>query len=73
VTATTATPTKPLLEGQEPRVGVVLPLSGALATFGQQGRRGVEFAAEEINGTGEILGAKIKLIIEVLQETRRLL
>jgi branched-chain amino acid transport system substrate-binding protein len=63
-TVTVTAPTKPLLEGQEIRVGVVLPLSGALSTFGQQGRRGVELAAEEINGANGILGAKIKLFVE---------
>ena len=55
---------KPLLSGYELRVGICLPLSGALAAFGQSGLRGAELATEEINWAGGILGAKIKLYIE---------
>ena len=63
VTAT-AMPAKPLLEGYELRVGIVLPLSGALAAFGQSGYRGALLATDEINAAGGILGAKIKLFVE---------
>jgi len=60
----TPPPTKPLLEGYELRVGIVLPLSGALAAFGQSGYRGALLATDEINEAGGILGAKIKLVVE---------
>jgi branched-chain amino acid transport system substrate-binding protein len=63
VTAT-ATPAKPLLEGYELRVGIVLPLTGAVALFGQSGYRGALLATDEINAAGGILGAKIKLFVE---------
>jgi branched-chain amino acid transport system substrate-binding protein len=62
--ATTATPAKPILEGYELRVGIVLPLSGAMAAFGQSGYRGALLATDEINEAGGILGAKIKLFVE---------
>ncbi|MEM3565287.1 MAG: ABC transporter substrate-binding protein [Candidatus Bathyarchaeia archaeon] len=55
---------KPLLWGYELRVGICLPLSGAMAAFGQSGLRGAELATEEINFAGGILGARIKLYIE---------
>jgi len=62
--ATTTTPAKPLLEGYELRVGIVLPLSGAMAAFGESGYRGALLATDEINEAGGILGAKIKLFVE---------
>lgn len=61
---TPPTPEKPLLEGLELRVGICLPLSGAMAAFGQSGLRGAQLATEEINWAGGILGARIKLFIE---------
>ncbi|MEM0049676.1 MAG: ABC transporter substrate-binding protein [Candidatus Bathyarchaeia archaeon] len=63
-TPPTPPPPPPLLEGCELRVGIILPLTGAMAAFGQSGLRGAEMATEEINAAGGILGAKIKLFIE---------
>ena len=40
-------------------VGVVAPLTGSYAAFGEQIRRGVEQAAADINAKGGILGQKI--------------
>ncbi len=51
-------------ETKEVNIGVVLPLTGALAQFGQNSRRGIELAAQMINDAGGIKsmnGAKIKL------------
>jgi branched-chain amino acid transport system substrate-binding protein len=45
-------------------IGAVIPLSGASATQGEDQRRGMEIAIDEINAAGGILGDKLKLIIE---------
>jgi len=57
-------PLQELLKGCTLRVGVCLPLSGALAAFGESGLRGAQLATEEINNAGGILGARIELIVE---------
>jgi branched-chain amino acid transport system substrate-binding protein len=46
------------------KVGVVLPLTGAEAKFGEIEKRSFEMAVEEINKQGGIKGEKIQLIIE---------
>lgn len=46
------------------KVGVILPLTGLLSTFGQSVRKGVELALEEINKSGGVLGKQIECIIE---------
>jgi branched-chain amino acid transport system substrate-binding protein len=46
------------------KVGVVLPLTGAEAKFGEIEKRSFEMAVEEINKQGGIRGEKIQLIIE---------
>jgi branched-chain amino acid transport system substrate-binding protein len=58
------TPPPPPLTGQIFKVGLVSPLSGANAPFGLAGKRGVEWATEEINAAGGILGAFIQLLVE---------
>ncbi|NNM72777.1 ABC transporter substrate-binding protein [Enterovirga aerilata] len=45
-------------------VGAVIPLSGASATQGEDQRRGMEIALEEINAAGGVLGKPVKLIVE---------
>lgn len=45
-------------------VGAFLPMSGDLATYGQDAHAGVTMAVDEVNATGGILGKKIKLITE---------
>lgn len=50
---------------EEVVAGVVLPLSGPIAPMGRTYKRGLDFAAKEVNGGGGIKslnGAKIKLI-----------
>jgi ABC-type branched-subunit amino acid transport system substrate-binding protein len=47
------------------KIGVVLPLSGGLELFGQQGIQGAKMAVAEINAAGGVLGGKkFELIIE---------
>lgn len=54
-------------ETKEPeviKIGVVTPLTGDVATFGQSTKKAVEMAAEEINAAGGINGKKVELVIE---------
>lgn len=46
------------------KVGVVLPFSGGLELFGQQGTQGLKMAVKEINESGGVVGRKIELIVE---------
>ena len=46
------------------KVGVILPLTGKLAKFGEIENKSFLMAAEEINAAGGIHGKKIELIIE---------
>jgi branched-chain amino acid transport system substrate-binding protein len=51
-------------EQREVRVGVSLPLSGALAAYGKTTLEGIRMRAEEVNAAGGVNGATIKLIVE---------
>ena len=46
------------------RVGVLLPLTGKLAQFGEIERKSFLMAVDEINGSGGIDGAPVELIVE---------
>jgi branched-chain amino acid transport system substrate-binding protein len=46
------------------KVGVLLPLTGAQAKFGEIEKRSFEMAAEEINAMGGVNGKKIELLFE---------
>jgi branched-chain amino acid transport system substrate-binding protein len=46
------------------KVGVLLPLTGSQAKFGEIEKRSYEMAAEEINGKGGVNGKKIELLFE---------
>ncbi|MEW6720040.1 MAG: ABC transporter substrate-binding protein [Thermodesulfobacteriota bacterium] len=46
------------------KVGVLLPLTGSQAKFGEIEKRSYEMAVEEINGKGGVNGAMIELIFE---------
>lgn len=46
------------------KVGIVLPLTGAQAKFGEIEKRSFEMALEKINAAGGVKGAKIQLIFE---------
>ena len=43
-------------------IGAVYPLSGSLAPIGTNCRRGIDFAVEEINSKGGVLGRQIEII-----------
>ena len=59
-----ATPQMERLNGEIP-IGVVLPLTGALATpYGLPMQRGFDLAREEINNSGQLGDAKITFITE---------
>lgn len=45
-------------------IGAVLPLSGASATLGDDQRRGIELAVEQLNEKGGVAGRKVKVIVE---------
>jgi branched-chain amino acid transport system substrate-binding protein len=44
-------------------VGLIMPLSGQYAVFGEQARRGAEQAITDLNAAGGILGQKLKLTL----------
>lgn len=46
------------------KVGLITPLTGPIATFGQSVDKGVRMAVDEINAKGGLLGMKIELIVE---------
>lgn len=46
---------------QETPIGVVGPMTGQYATFGQQLKNGAELAVADINAAGGLLGKKLKL------------
>src|SRR5437868_14175502 len=46
---------------QDISVGVVGPMTGSEASFGQQFKNGAELAVAEINAAGGLLGQKLKL------------
>ncbi|HEY5576797.1 MAG TPA: ABC transporter substrate-binding protein [Deferrimonas sp.] len=46
------------------KVGVLLPLTGSQAKFGEIEKRSFEMAAEEINAKGGVKGKKIELLFE---------
>ncbi|WP_207802576.1 substrate-binding protein [Motiliproteus coralliicola] len=45
------------------RLGVVLPLTGAFQTYGQQGLNGATLAVEQINAAGGVLGRPLQLVV----------
>jgi len=46
------------------KIGVIQPLTGSVASWGQHGKRAMEIAADEINARGGIGGRKLVLILE---------
>ncbi|MBI3336091.1 ABC transporter substrate-binding protein [Candidatus Peregrinibacteria bacterium] len=51
-------------DGEPIRIGVISPLTGPAATYGEPAARATELAAKEINDAGGILGRPIELIVE---------
>lgn len=55
--------TKPAPSGNEIVIGVAGPMTGDLAVFGEQIRRGAEQAVEDLNAQGGVLGKKVRLAV----------
>jgi len=53
-----------VMAAENVKVGIVLPLTGAQAKFGEIEKRSFEMAAEEINAAGGIKGSKLELLFE---------
>ncbi|NJD62554.1 MAG: ABC transporter substrate-binding protein [Deltaproteobacteria bacterium] len=51
-------------EAETVKVGIVLPLTGEQAKFGEIEKRSFEMAAEEINAKGGVKGRKLELLFE---------
>jgi len=49
---------------KEIRIGAILPLSGDVAVYGNNTKKGIDLAVEEINQDGGINGKKIRIIYE---------
>jgi branched-chain amino acid transport system substrate-binding protein len=49
---------------QEIKIGAIWPLTGSQAAVGQESKRGLEMAVDQVNASGGILGRKVKLILE---------
>lgn len=45
------------------KIGLAGPITGQLASFGEQLKRGAEMAAADINAAGGIMGQKVELVI----------
>jgi len=45
-------------------LGAVLPLTGASATIGEDQRRGIDLAVEQINENGGVLGKDLNVVVE---------
>lgn len=52
-----------LAQAQPIKIGVLAPLTGVYAVVGDRTVKGVEFAVEEINSKGGVLGRKIEMIV----------
>jgi branched-chain amino acid transport system substrate-binding protein len=63
--AAVATLTPAMAQQNAPlKIGVPLPLTGALAGGGAQILWGVQYAADEVNAAGGLFGRKIELVVE---------
>jgi len=49
---------------EEIRIGAILPLTGDAAVYGQEMKKGIDLAVEEVNRTGGINGKKITIVYE---------
>jgi branched-chain amino acid transport system substrate-binding protein len=64
VTLTSSFPAPALVKDNPLRIGILTPKTGAAATIGECGLRGVQWAAERVNKAGGIAGRKVELVIE---------
>ncbi len=51
-------------EPEEIKIGAVLPLTGGMASHGEDARRGIDLAVKMKNKAGGINGKKIRVIYE---------
>ena len=51
-------------KSQDIKIGAIWPLTGSQAAVGQEAKRGLEMAVDRINGSGGVLGRKMRLILE---------
>lgn len=58
-----ATSKQPPVSSNEIVIGVAGPMTGDLAAFGEQLRRGAEQAVEDLNADGGVLGKQVRLVI----------
>ncbi|MFQ6093879.1 MAG: ABC transporter substrate-binding protein [bacterium] len=49
---------------RELKIGVVMPLSGGTATYGQETLKGLKMAVDEVNLRGGLKGNRIRLVVE---------
>jgi len=59
-----ATPPLPTYAADSIKIGMVVPLTGAIADAGRYGLQGAKLAVEEINAAGGVLGRQLELIVE---------
>jgi branched-chain amino acid transport system substrate-binding protein len=50
------------LDGQEVKIGAIYTVDGVWGTYGVEGFRGVDYAADDLNAKGGIGGVKVKLV-----------
>lgn len=54
------------------KIGAILPLTGSGSLWGQNGKKGVELAVDEINKNGGINGKEVKILFEDSQTDPRI-
>ncbi|MFI5011643.1 MAG: ABC transporter substrate-binding protein [Hyphomicrobiales bacterium] len=50
------------LDGSEVKIGVIYTVDGVWGTYGVEGFRGVDYAADDLNAKGGVGGVKVKLV-----------
>ena len=50
------------LDGSEVKIGVIYTVDGVWGSYGVEGFRGVDYAADDLNAKGGIGGVKVKLV-----------
>lgn len=58
-------------EGEEIKIGALLPLSGDGAKYGEEARNGIELAIQDVNSSGGVNGARIRIIYEDDEGTQK--
>ncbi|WP_207645805.1 ABC transporter substrate-binding protein [Geosporobacter ferrireducens] len=51
-------------------IGGILPMTGAIATFGQSSKKGVDLLVEQVNAQGGVLGRKVVFVAEDTKSTQ---